>query len=194
MASSKERILQAGSTLFRRQGYYGTGVKRIVAEANAPFASLYHFFPGGKAELGEQVIRASGARYLELIDACLGTPEEPAPDLPAAVAGFFELAATTMAETDYADACPIATVALEVASTDEPLRMATADVFDSWLAAAAERLRAAGVPASAADDLATTLFCLLEGAFILCRSKRSPQPLWQAGATAVLATKEALSK
>jgi len=30
---------------------------------------------------------------------------------------------------DYADACPIATVALEVASTSEPLREATADVF-----------------------------------------------------------------
>ena len=71
MASSKERILDATAMLFRQQGYYGTGVKQIVATANAPFASLYHFFPGGKAELGEQAIRTSGAAYLDLIDACL---------------------------------------------------------------------------------------------------------------------------
>ncbi|WP_455410071.1 TetR/AcrR family transcriptional regulator [Streptomyces hiroshimensis] len=34
--------------LFRRNGYSGTGLKRIAAEADAPFGSIYHFFPGGK--------------------------------------------------------------------------------------------------------------------------------------------------
>ena len=42
-------------------------------------------------------------------------------------------AAEVLRETDYADACPIETLALEVASTNEPLRIATAEVFESWL-------------------------------------------------------------
>ena len=32
-----------------RYGYTGTGLKQIVAAANAPFGSLYHHFPGGQA-------------------------------------------------------------------------------------------------------------------------------------------------
>src|SRR6266542_509630 len=129
-ATTKDRIRDASAELFRRQGYTGTGVKQIVATAKAPFGSLYHFFPGGKEELGEEVIRWSGGIYLQLIDAFF----VPAPDLVSAVRSFFAGAAETLRETDYADACPIATVALEVASTSEPLREATADVFESWIA------------------------------------------------------------
>ena len=50
---------------------------------------------------------------------------------------FFDGAAAVLEETDYLDACPIGTVALEVASTNDRLRAATADVFDSWVAAVA---------------------------------------------------------
>ena len=61
MAGTRERIVDSSAELFRRQGYTGTGVKQIVAAASAPFGSLYHFFPGGKEQLGEEVIRWSGA-------------------------------------------------------------------------------------------------------------------------------------
>ena len=162
MTTSKDRILDASAELFRRQGYAGTGVKQIVATANAPFGSLYHFFPGGKEQLGAEVIRWSGEVYLQLIDAVF----DPAPDVVTAVRDFFAGAAATLRDTDYADACPIATVALEVASTSELLRQATAEVFESWIAAAAGRLSEAGVPRARARELAVTLLATLEGAFI----------------------------
>ena len=90
-AETKDRIVGAGAELFRRQGYTGTGVKQIVAEANAPFGSLYHFFPGGKEELGAATIRHSGAIYGELIDAFF----LPAPDVVTAVEDFFAGAITS---------------------------------------------------------------------------------------------------
>ena len=65
---TRERIVQSSAELFRRQGFTGTGVKQIVAEASAPFGSLYHFFPRGKEQLGEEVIRWSGGLYGQLID------------------------------------------------------------------------------------------------------------------------------
>ena len=37
---TRERILYATAELFRRQGYSGTGLKQVVAEAQAPFGSL----------------------------------------------------------------------------------------------------------------------------------------------------------
>src|SRR3954468_5028839 len=106
---TRERIVPSSAELFRRQGFTGTGVKQIVAEASAPFGSLYHFFPRGKEQLGAEVIRSSGRLYLTLIDAIF----EPAPDVARAVRDFFAGAAVTVRQSGYADACPIATVALE---------------------------------------------------------------------------------
>ena len=64
---TKDRILDATAALFMRYGYTGTGLKQIVADANAPFGSLYHHFPGGKQELGVDVIHRSGGLYGELV-------------------------------------------------------------------------------------------------------------------------------
>ncbi|MCW3067068.1 MAG: transcriptional regulator, TetR family [Solirubrobacterales bacterium] len=181
MASTKDRIVDASAELFRRNGYTGTGVKQIVAMAGAPFGSLYHFFPGGKEQLGEEVIRWSGAMYGQLIGAIF----DPAPDVVTAVHDFFAGAAETLRETDYADACPIATVALEVASTSEPLRQATADVFESWIAGGSERFEAAGIPPARARELTIAMLASLEGAFVLCRAMRTTVPLEVAGGTMV---------
>lgn len=188
-STTKDRIIDSSAELFRRQGYAGTGVKQIVQAANAPFGSIYHFFPGGKEQLGAETIRSSGQLYLELF----ATIAMQAPDVLSAVGDFFAGAAETLQETDYADACPIATVALEVASTSEPMREATAEVFDSWISGATEYFAAAGIGRDGARELAFTMLCLLEGAFIFCRAMRTVEPLQTAGASAVAAVQAALS-
>jgi AcrR family transcriptional regulator len=189
VAGTKERIMEASAELFRRNGYTGTGLKQIVTQAGAPFGSLYHFFPGGKEQLGEEVIRSSGALYGELFDIFFAS----APDLITGIEQAFAAAAATLEETDYADACPIATVALEVASTSEPLRKATADVFDGWIAKGTEVLSAAGLTEEAARNLTISIVTSLEGAFVLSRSLRNTEALAVAGATAVAAAREALA-
>jgi AcrR family transcriptional regulator len=188
MAATRDRILDSSAELFRRQGYAGTGIKQIAAEASAPFGSLYHFFPGGKEQLGEAVIRWSGGMYLQLFSTIAAQAGDPL----TAVADFFAGAAQTLRETDFADACPIATVALEVASTNEPLRQATADVFESWIDAATAYFVAAGIPAQSARGLAFAMLSLLEGAFVFSRAMRSTEPLEIAGANAVAAVRAAL--
>jgi AcrR family transcriptional regulator len=188
-STTKDRIIDSSAELFRRQGYTGTGVKQIVAAANAPFGSIYHFFPGGKEQLGAETIRTSGRLYTQLF----ATIAMQAPDVLSAVGEFFSGAAETLVETDYADACPIATVALEVASTSEPLREATAEVFDSWISGATEYFAAAGIGREVARELALTMLSLLEGAFIFCRALRTVEPLQVAGASAVAAVQAALT-
>src|SRR6476619_6470130 len=128
-APTKQRILDATAALFMRYGYTGTGLKQIVADANAPFGSVYHHFPGGKQELGVEVVLRAGAMYGELVMGVI----DAAPDLLTGVRDSFVGAAEVLRATDYADACPIETVALEVASSNEPLREATAEVFESWI-------------------------------------------------------------
>jgi AcrR family transcriptional regulator len=185
---TRDRILETTAELFRRYGYTGTGMKQIVADANAPFGSLYHFFPGGKSELGEAVIRRSGQMYRELFEQIA----DQAPDLLTGVEDFFAGAAEVLRQTDYADACPIATVALEVASTDEPMRRACADVFESWIAAMSDRAIAGGIAEDVARRLAITLIAELEGGFLLCRAARSTEALEVAGANAAAAVRAAL--
>ena len=186
--ATKDRILDTTAELFRRYGYTGTGLKQIVAEANAPFGSIYHFFPGGKQHLGEEVIRRSGRMYQELVEAVF----DAAPDVVTGTRDAFTGAAAVLEETDYVDACPIETVALEVASTNETLRLATAEVFESWIASGTRRFAAAGIDEVGARELALTLITALEGAFVLSRAMRSPEPLIAAGEAAAAAVRGAL--
>jgi AcrR family transcriptional regulator len=188
--NTKTRILDATAALFLRYGYTGTGLKAIVAAANAPFGSLYHHFPGGKQELGVEVIQRSGAMYGELVMSVF----DAAPDILAGVDDCFSGAAAVLVATDYADACPIETVALEVASSNEPLRIATAEVFESWIVAATTRFEAAGVDGAAARELAIAFVNLLEGAFILCRATRTTEALEVAGRSAAILVEAALRK
>ena len=185
---TRERIVQSSAELFRRQGFMGTGVKQIVAEASAPFGSLYHFFPRGKEQLGEEVIRWSGGLYGQLIDVFF----PPGSDPVAATRAFFAGAAETLEETGYADACPIATVALEVSSTNEPMRAACADVFESWIELASDRLTGAGLSRARSRKLAVSMLCSLEGAFVLARATRSTEPLQAAGAATAQDVRQAL--
>src|ERR1051325_6034002 len=142
-APTRERIVQSSAELFRRQGFIGTGVKQIVAEASAPFGSLYHFFPGGKEQLGEEVIRSSGALYGQLIDVFFPSGTDPVAATPAFFAG--------------------AAQPLVGASTTEPMRAAVADVFESWIAVASGRLSAAGISRARSRRLAISMLCSLEG-------------------------------
>jgi len=181
--------MDSSAELFRRQGYAGTGIKQILAAAGAPFGSLYHFFPGGKEELGAETIRWSGGEYGKLLPAVLGE----APDLVSGVRAFFAGAADHLVATDYADACPIATIALEVSNRSEVLRQACAEVFDDWIALGSSQLMAGGVAEADARRLVIEMIAALEGAFVLCRATRRTEALEVVGAAAASSVAAALS-
>jgi AcrR family transcriptional regulator len=190
MSSTRDRIVETSAELFRKQGYAATGVKQIVTAAQAPFGSLYHFFPGGKEQLGAEAIRTSGALYELLIPAVF----DPAPDIVTAVRDFFAGAAQHLVETDYADACPIATIALEVSSSSDPMRQACADVFESWIAAGAPRFIAAGIDEHKARELTISMLAALEGAFVLARAWHTTEPLQVAGEMVADTVRSALAR
>jgi AcrR family transcriptional regulator len=185
---TRQRLVDASAALFQRQGLTGTGIKQILAEARAPFSSLYHHSPGGKEELATAAILASGARYQALVEEVW----DEAPDVVSSIAAVFDGAAQTLEATDFAVACPIATVALEVASTNEPLRVATAEVFENWIAAGTARFEAERISPGDARALALTVIALLEGAFVLSQALKTAEPVLCAGATAATAVQSIL--
>jgi AcrR family transcriptional regulator len=178
VTDTRARIVAATSALFMRQGVNGTGLKAIAEASDATTGSLYHFFPGGKGELAAAVLRHSGAAYAALVMRALVADPDPVQALRSA----FAEAAQGLRDTDYVDACPIATVALEVASSDEALRLVVDEVFTSWLVGAGAWFEAAGVPSGRARVLATQLIALLEGGFLLSRVARSTEAMDHVGA------------
>lgn len=186
--TTRQRILTATTSLFGRQGYHGTGLKQIVADAPAPFGSIYHFFPGGKEQLGAEVIDASAAIYLGLIDHFFAEQ----PDVVVATRAFFDAAADSLEAMNYADPCPIATVSMEVASTNETLRRACANAFETWAERAGYYFSNAGIERAKAKDLGIGVLASLEGGFMLGRALQDPVPVRIAGDQAVAAVEAAV--
>jgi AcrR family transcriptional regulator len=189
MSTTRDRIIEKSAELFRRQGYSATGVKQIVNEAKAPFGSLYHFFPGGKEELGAETVRISGALYGQLVPAIF----DPAPDIVTGVRTFFNAAADTLEESGYTEGCPIATVALEASGTSDSLREACAEVFESWIELGSDRFVRAGLDPATARELTIGMLAALEGAFVLSQAARSTEPMRVAGELGAERVKQALA-
>jgi len=171
--TTRDRIIDATRELFMERGYAASGLKEISKAGTAPIGSLYHFFPGGKEELAAETLRAAGAAYQSLVEAVFDSE----PDVVDGTRACYDGAAETLRTTDYADACPIATVALEVASTNENLRQVTAEIFESWIDAAALRFEGGGVDPARARGLATVLVAALEGGFLLSRAAKDTAPM-----------------
>ncbi len=185
---TRDRILAATAELYRRQGMAATGLKQISAAAKAPFGSIYHHFPGGKESITAEVIRSEGVRYGAFVGVQLADTD-PATGVPQMFANAGEL----MRSQDYSEACSIETIALEVASTNELLRQESATVFEGWLAGIAAWFGQLDITDEQSRRLAVITLTALEGAFVLCRTLRSVEPIHiagegvQAAVTAVLA-------
>jgi AcrR family transcriptional regulator len=178
---TRDRLVVAAVELFCRQGFTATGVKEILTKADARFSSLYHFFPGGKEQLAEEAITTAGAQFQQMVEDVW----DGVPDVIGRIAVLFAGAAAALEANGYQDACPIGTIALEVASTNERLRLATNSVFEAWTEAVYRELLDVEVPPTSARQVALTVIVLLEGAFVLSRSARSIDAMQAAGAAAV---------
>ena len=181
MTETRDRIVDAAVDLFRVHGYTGTAMKQVVAAADAPFGSVYHHFRGGKQELAAAAIERAGVVYRDLVLGILDAED----DVVTGTRAVFDAAAAVLDATDYADVCPVATVALEVASTSEPLRAACDTVFSDWIDTLAGRLEQGGAPPAAARSAAIAFISLLEGGFLLCRTARTPEAMRANGDAAV---------
>lgn len=186
---TRERILQTTAELYRRQGMAATGLKQISGAAKAPFGSIYHHFPGGKESISVEVIRSEGIRYGEFVGAQLADCD-PATGVPR----LFENAGRLLESQDYSEACSIETIALEVASTNELLRQESAAVFEDWLAGLAHWFGQLDTDEATSRRLAVITLTALEGAFVLCRTLRSVEPIIVAGQGVQAAVTAALAQ
>lgn len=172
---TRERMVRSAALLLREHGYAGTGFREVVAHAEAPWGSIYHHFPGGKAQLAEEAVAYAG----DLVTHVLA--ESPADDPVAALRLFRTIWARALEASDFRAGCPVVAVATEAPADAPALTDAAAAAFTRWTDQLAAILRRAGVPRTRARRLATTVVAATEGAIVLCRAARSTRPLDDVG-------------
>jgi TetR/AcrR family transcriptional regulator, lmrAB and yxaGH operons repressor len=171
--ASKGAFVTATQELLRRRGYAASGLGEIVARSGAPKGSLYFHFPGGKQELAVTAMERSAAQLRDAMAAILDSSD----DVNEAIGRLIDALAAGLARSDFADGCPIATVALETAGESEVMRVAAQAAFDSWLEVLEERLTREGVDRALAQQRAMLVLAAIEGGLILARARHDVTPL-----------------
>jgi AcrR family transcriptional regulator len=168
---SRQRMVSSAALLFREQGYSATGFRDVIEHSGAPRGSIYHHFPGGKAQLAEETLRWAGEVIARQLDRAVKAGD-PVAALRVFVAAWREV----LEGSDFRAGCPVVAVAVEADAGDEALA-AAGDAFAEWERLIAKMLRDAGVSRAESARLATLTVAATEGAIVLSRARGDIRPL-----------------
>jgi TetR/AcrR family transcriptional repressor of lmrAB and yxaGH operons len=177
-------MVTTAGTLFRRQGYDGTGVQEILQRSGAPRGSFYFHFPGGKQELAVAAVTDAGMGIGKGIELMLAAHE----DVGEAVGAVVDLIAADLERSGFRGGCPIAAVTHDAAASSDEIRAACRAAFEHWQALLEGRLRRAGFTHTRAREEALVLLAAIEGGITLGRARRDTEALaavarrWRASA------------
>ena len=171
-AEVRRRMVRSAALLFGDRGFAGTGLRDVVAHSAAPRGSIYHHFPGGKAQLAQEAVDLAS-------DAAAG-PLEATPDPVAALHACLDGWRRRLESSDFQAGSTIAAIATTPADVTGT-REAAAAAYERWSETFANALRESGVRRKKAARLATLASAAIEGALVLCRARRDTTPLRDVG-------------
>jgi AcrR family transcriptional regulator len=166
LVAERADVLPALGELFREHGYDGASLSLITARTGLGKGSLYHFFPGGKAEMAEAVL-AEIARWFE---GHVFAPLRAEPDPRRAVAAM--LGAVDEYFRSGRRVCLVGALALGDAR--DRFAAPIAGYFTEWRRALAAALERGGRSAADADSLAEEAVGAIQGALVLARADGDP--------------------
>lgn len=173
MSSSRLQIIEKTCELIELQGYHATGINQIIRESQSPKGSLYYHFPGGKQELATEALHHIGGIVLQRIRDNLALESNPA----TAIRNFIKNIAINVERTKYCTGGPITAIAMETASTNDALRAECERIYRDWQTAFSDKLIESGIQAKRANRIALLIISAIEGGVLLCRTRKSIQPL-----------------
>lgn len=174
---TRARIVEATADLVLGKGVRTTTLDDIRAATGASRSQLFHYFPGGKAEL----VRVVAVRQTErVLDA--QRPLLDRLDSWQALRRWRDAVVAAQRDRQCVGGCPLGSLASELAEHDEQARALMASAFDQWQDLLTRGLRAmqqrGELPADAdVDDLALALVASLQGGLLLAQTARSTKPL-----------------
>lgn len=157
--TSREAVLTQLLATFRRDGYDGASLATLSAATGLGRSSLYHHFPGGKAEMAAEVLEQLGRSLEEDLLAPLrggGTPAHRLEQMLRTVVAFYDEGRTPCLLEKL-------TASVERATFEAPLAAA----FRAWIGAVQQLAEEAGVPRAEARERAEDAVLRIEGALIV---------------------------
>jgi TetR/AcrR family transcriptional regulator, lmrAB and yxaGH operons repressor len=170
-SESRASMIRSAALLIGSRGVSATSFSDVLADSGAPRGSIYHHFPDGKAELATEAIGWTSEQVLGHLRSC------PAATPADVLACFIDLWRQSVLRSGGSSGCAVVGVAIDTDAARDGLIDAVRTAFRSWTALLAERLEAAGVPASRAATIAVAALAGMEGALILCRAEGGTGPL-----------------
>jgi TetR/AcrR family transcriptional repressor of lmrAB and yxaGH operons len=168
-SSAREDMLAAAVELFRERGYEGVGVAELLEKSGAPRGSLYFHFPGGKEQIGAEVVARVGREVAGQFRAL----HESGVDLDTFIERVFKTTAKECKDRCYKASCPMAAIAAEFSNESPKLSAALREAFASWEREIAAAAAARGMSAKNAETFASAMLTAIEGAFIVSKAQTS---------------------
>ena len=172
----RERMVRSALILMGEHGVEAMSFSQVNDHSGAPRGSIYHHFPGGKAQLVEEATRYAGDMIVTLLDEATERHDDPLAALDA-ISDFWR---TLLHDSEFAAGCPVLAAVLE-GDRSPPARDAARQAFEHWQRTWTELLVRAGVARDRARSLAAIAISATEGAVILARAQHSNLPLERVG-------------
>ena len=169
---SKERMIAAARRLFREHGYLGTALSDVVTESAAPRGSIYFHFHGGKEELATEVTLLHASDRIADINRAAATTRTAAE----LIAAFIGRERDDLVASNYREGCAVAPIVIETTPASDVLSDVARRSFQDLITTLAARFTEKGLPNERAVQLATNVWTSVEGALILSRVLRTPEP------------------
>ena len=173
---TRQRIIEATGEQILAAGIGGTTLDDVRAATLTSKSQLFHYFPGGKAELVREVAQWEGRQLFEA--------QEPEIHDLSSWASWERWRAALV---DYYIsrgrwACPIGSLATQAAMTDSELEGIIAEGMRVWrgmLADGVRSMRDQGLldPSTDPNRVATVILAAIQGGLVLSQPERSAWPL-----------------
>ncbi|QMV19125.1 TetR family transcriptional regulator [Granulicella sp. 5B5] len=176
--TTRDHLIDVGVTLMHRNGYHATGLNEILASAQVPKGSFYHYF-GSKEDFAVAVLERYAARVGEHCETVLS--DTNLPPLKRLRRYFAELIKIYGQKGDI-PGCMVGKFSLEAADHSTILRKHLSGSFNHWQHGLSAVLRQARdqkelPPDADPDSLAGFLINSWQGALLRSLAEKSDDPL-----------------
>ncbi|WP_026145280.1 TetR/AcrR family transcriptional regulator [Pseudomonas asplenii] len=188
-SDTRQQILDVGQRIMAAKGYSAVGLKEILAAADVPKGSFYHYFES-KDAFGEALLEDYFQHYLRDLDQILA---EPGLTMAQRLMNYWEVWQSSQSFLECQGKCLAVKLGVEVADLSEAMRRVlqrgTCGITDR-LGDAIEAGVAEGSLSITGDPyaVAQSLYQLWVGASVMVKIARNTQPF----ETALAATRQML--
>ncbi len=169
----KELILREAEILFAEKGYYGLGLSELLERCGIPKGSFYYYFPDGKIQLIQEVLKTSYRTMRDGIDRRM----LEAASASESFRGMAERLAGGVACKRHFASMLLSMIAIESVYLDERVNKTCREIYADWQQMYASHLERFGFAREESRRKAQAVFALIHGSMISAWIKQDPADL-----------------